>query len=104
MNGKTVDETRQYVRGVILAWEKLRVLYTVVLIVEGSVCPGNLWKHLGAPLIVVANVFYCFGPLVETYACVVFGRRISRGRYLLFGAGLVFSMGVIFMFASGRIP
>ena len=99
-----MNETRRYVRGVILAWEKLRVLYTVVLIVQGSVCPWNLWKHLGALLIVVANVFYCFGPLLETYACVVFGRRTSRGRYLLFGAGLVFSVGVIFMFTSGRIP
>ena len=94
-----MDETRRYVKGIILAWEKLRVVYNVVLLVDYLVCSlplwGAFWFQSFAFFAVVANAFYCFGPLLETYACVVLGRRIGRARYLLFGAGLVLSTGVV---------
>lgn len=106
-----MDETRQCLRGVILAWEKLRVVYNLVLVVQGltwvsAMCEvekvtekpyyrvsGASWAY--AVLFgMVANAFYCVGPLAEAAAYRLFGWRMARARYFLFAAGLLLSMGL----------
>lgn len=108
-----MDETTRYLKKACLAWEKLRVVYNALLLVEGLIglwtlrrlgeradhlCPNvfgpGVWRFI-ILFGVVANVFYCVGPLVEAYTSVVLARRMNRGRYVLFVAGLLFSMYVI---------
>jgi len=80
-----MDVTVSYLRAALLSWEKLRIAYNVILVVEGL-------------------IGLAFLRLLEKYsghvcAAVIFGRRIRRARYLLFAAGLVFSMGLILALA-----
>jgi hypothetical protein len=105
-----MDETARYLKKAWLTWERLRIAYNLVLLVEGLTCLFFLWQlgkcadHacpalLGGwtvviPFGVAANVFYCLGPLAETYVCVLLGHRLGRARYSLFAAGLLFSMCV----------
>ncbi len=102
-----MDETARYLKRASLTWEMLRVVYNLVLLAEG------LWilRKVLAPVFldgpgvlillfgVVANAFYCLGPLLETYAYVGFAERIGRARYVLFATGLLFSMWFVFKWA-----
>ena len=111
-----MDEAVRYLKTVCLTWEKLRVVYNLILFVEALACHMYLRQvlqgfladdqyRLGIILFgVVANMFYCLGPLLETCAYVVLGRRIQRARLLLFAAGLVFSTGLILTLATELIP
>jgi len=92
------------IKRAIVSWEKLRLIYNVVLLLEGLFVSWCVWSIFESSLqyvwaVVVfgltANAFYCMGPLVEVYASVIYGRRLGRYRYLLFAAGLLFSMIVI---------
>ena len=110
-----MDVTVSYLRAALLSWEKLRIAYNVILLVEGLIGLAFLRLlekysgHVCAALFgvwgmiivfgIVANMLYCLGPAAEVCAAVIFGRRIRRARYLLFAAGLVFSMGLILALA-----
>lgn len=122
-----MDETVGYLKRAVLDWEALRIVYNIILLAEGLIF---LWflrgleeasGHVCAALIgvwgsiiafgVIANFMYCFGPVAEVYALSVLGRRLGRGRYLLFAAGLLFSMGVIaalggrlWAYVAGHLP
>jgi hypothetical protein len=102
-----IDDFARYVRRAALTWEALRVVYNFVLLVEYVTSPlplrGIFWFYGLVPFLVIANAFYCFGPLIESYAYVVFDRHMGRGRHWLFGAGLLLSTGVI-VFLSRLIP
>ncbi len=98
-------------RELVLAWEKLRLRYNVILILPGL---GVLWlwsAKMGVPIAVLlvlavmvgigANVCFFLAPLAELYLRALFrnGRAIGkRGRLLIFAAGLLVSTGV-FMIA-----
>ena len=107
-----MDETVRYVSRACLAWERLRLVYNLVLLVVGLACSWRLRDtHLfllggywgGVVLFgTIANVFYCLGPLLETYACALCGREMDRQRYLLFAAGLFLSMRVVVILTGGR--
>ena len=103
-----MQDTSVYLKAAALSWERLRLAYNAVLLVEGLCLSWGLWVHVGGPLryawmVIVfgltANAFYSLGPLAETYACVVFGRRLARYRYALFAVGLLFSAGVVVFLA-----
>jgi len=86
-------------RRIFLAWEKLRIGYIAVLVVEtlalclldntGLVGSLDFWKIVveGA---IVANVAYFAGPLLETYVTWL-GFRGERIRLPLFFAGTFFA-------------
>jgi hypothetical protein len=38
-----MDESARYVKSVLLAWEKLRIVYNAVLLLEGVACLWLLW-------------------------------------------------------------
>ena len=113
-----MDETGRYRKQAWLAWEKLRVVYNLVLLVEGLTWLWPMWEvekvtenpyYRMGPFLwggailfgVVANVFYCLGPLAEVWAYRVLGWRMGRARYFLFAAGLLFSIVVVFLL--GRV-
>ena len=93
-------------REIVLGWEKLRLLYNAILLVPG-IAVLSVWTMKGGmPWVVAlfsalfvaagANVSFFLGPLAELYFRGLFrnGRSIGKGRWLIFGAGLVISAGV----------
>jgi|GEM_PF-1302471 len=109
-NERGMDETVPYPKKAWLAWEKLRILYNLVMLGVGLPCLWLLWLLeesvgqsygffsfwcLSTGLFgVVANAFYCLGPLAEVGVYRVLRLRIGRARYGLFAPGLLLSMGV----------
>lgn len=96
-----------------LGWEKLRIYYNAPLLVEGLVglsylrhlgekaghrCPNIFGSHVWVVIItfaVLANVFYCLGPLAEISLVALRIRWTRRARHLLFTVGLLFSTLII---------
>ena len=106
------DLQRPALREIVLAWEKLRIWYNAVLLVPGlGVIAG--WLNQGAPLLIAvvmavmvavgANFCFLLGPVAELYLRGLFrdGRPLGRGRLLIFGAGLVVSLGVFVVALAG---
>jgi hypothetical protein len=109
-----MDESARYVKSVRVAWEKSRIIYNAVLLLEGLTWACAMWEvekvtenpyyrvggmwSLAIVFGVVANAFYCLGPLAEVCAYRFLGWRMSRARYLLFAGGLLFSIAVVFFF------
>jgi hypothetical protein len=93
---------------IFLRWEKWRIGYNLILLVEG------LWllrEYLAVAfteyrrslflIAIAANVCYCLGPLLEICVRTLLRSHASRARYqsflavffyFLFAAGLLFSM------------
>ncbi len=86
----------QTLKQVFFAWEKLRVLYVIVLAVITLSClpddvMGRLDFWLGiAVLAIGANVCFFAGPIVEVYLCWL-GLRRQIVRPALFLSGTVFA-------------
>ena len=106
------DLHRPALREIVLAWEKLRLWYNAVLLVPGlGVIAG--WLNQGASLLIAvvmavmvavgANFCFLLGPVAELYLRGLFrdGRPLGRGRLLIFGAGLVVSLGVFVVALAG---
>ena len=99
------QDTGGYLKKAVYSWEMLRLAYNAVLLTQGLCFTwggvrGFFSTTLAYVLAIVvfglsANAFYCLGPLVETYAFAIYGKRLGNYRYALFGLGLLFSMGVI---------
>lgn len=102
-------------REIVLGWEKLRLLYNVILLVPGILILG-LWTIRGGmpwgvavfsavAVAVGANVSFFLGPLGELYFRALFrnGESIGKGRWLIFGAGLVVSAGVFLIAFFGGV-
>lgn len=110
-----MEEIAHHLKEARLAWERLRIVYNLVLLVQGLTCVWFLWqlekfaKHPYYRLGTwwdfaiffggVANGFYFLGSLAETSAYRVLGWRMGRARYFLFAAGLSLSIGVVFLLA-----
>ena len=122
MNGpmqaeRATDETARYQKQAWLAWERVRIVYNAVLFVQGLTSVYFLWQldkiadyhyRFGSSWVgfailfgVVANVFYCLGPLAEACVHRLIGRGMVRARYFLFAVGLLLSMGLILLLARG---
>ncbi len=90
----------------VRGWEKLRLLFNAILLLPGiavlamwvkfAAMPVVVAGVLAAAVAVAANVAFLLGPVVELYLRAMFrsGASIGRGRWLIFGAGLVVSAGV----------
>ncbi len=118
MDNKKLDN--MYVINSVYKWEKLRILYNIVMLVVGIPIAVVIYRTLqGLPptfhdsLKIVfdvggiikasiifglfANLFYCLGPLVDIYYYVFIKKRMSKlFRYGLFIAGLLLSLAVQF--------
>lgn len=93
-------------REIVLAWEKLRLLYNALLAVPGlsivhlSVTRTGLSLPdgaIGALFVgICANIAFLLGPAAEIYLRGLLreGGAFGRGRLLIFGAGLLCSAGV----------
>lgn len=89
----------------VRAWEKLRLLFNALLLLPG-IAVLMLWvkfAHMPVPIAIFlavligfgANVAFFMGPMAELYFRALFlsGAPLGRGRWLIFGAGLVVSAG-----------
>jgi hypothetical protein len=97
------DDQRPALREIVLAWEKLRLLYNGLLVVPGLLVLNAMISQLGMALIeavlsavfvaVCANLCYLLGPVTELYLRGLFrqGQPLGRGRWLIFGSGTLLS-------------
>lgn len=98
------DDQRPALREIVLAWERLRLLYNAILAVPGILVLNVMAGEYGMPLLtailsavfvaVGANMCFLLGPLVELYLRGIFrqGQPLGRGRWLLFGSGTLLSL------------
>ncbi len=98
------DDQRPALREIVLAWEKLRLLYNALLAVPGILILNEMVGQLGMPLAsaipsaavvaVSANLCFLFGPAAELYLRGLFrqGQPLGRGRWLIFGSGTLLSL------------
>lgn len=81
-------------RRTLIAWEKLRLLYSLFVASFAAWQIGRfplwsdsaLWLYV-ALLVLLANVFYSFGPLVEMYTLFLLRIECERARILTSGCG-----------------
>ena len=81
-------------RRTLLAWEKLRLLYSLFVgsFIAWQVGRFPMWGDPGlwnllVLLLLIFNVFFCLGPLVEAYTLFLTGIECERARILTFGCG-----------------
>jgi len=114
-SGEEPPSEKAALREIVLGWERLRLLYNGLLLIPGLVVVA-VWSTrqgmpfpvgvVGAVLVGLgANLAYFLGPLAELYLRGLFrdGEPIGRGRWLLFGAGVVISGGVFALFLMGGL-
>jgi hypothetical protein len=83
-------------RDVFLAWERLRLLFNVILVVESlflgmpHLPDGGFWAFLVVSAI-MANVCFCAGACAEGYLSLL-GFRREAARYIVFAVGTSLSM------------
>ena len=106
------DFQRPALREIVLGWEKLRLWYNAILLIPGiGVIVG--WSQKGMPVFIAlvmaamvavgANFCFLLGPAAELYLRGLFreGKPLGRGRLLIFGAGVVVSLGVFAVALAG---
>ena len=91
-------------RSILLKWERLRILYNLLLIGLVLIPTGGSFQlpslrelpvlAVGAAL---ANLCYLAGPLAEAYLCWL-GQRSRWVTAGLFAAGLLISIPLVYMF------
>ena len=85
-------------RAVFIAWEQLRVVFNVVLLLLVAIVGRDFWSEPGFVRFVtkagvLANVCYCIGPVLEGYLALAGAPRRTL-RIALFGGGLVLACGL----------
>jgi hypothetical protein len=90
----------------VRAWEKLRLYFNSILAIPGlGVLALLVSRHQlpsggavagGLFVAIAANVAFFLGPLTELYlrGFLRNGQSLGRGRWLIFGAGMIFSLGL----------
>lgn len=98
------DDQRPALREIVLAWERLRLLYNALLAVPGLLVLNAMIGDFGMPLFsailsgifvaVSANLCFLLGPVAELYLRGLFrkGQPLGRGRWLIFGSGTMLSL------------
>jgi hypothetical protein len=105
-----VLEQKPALRELVLAWEKLRILYNVLLLLPGLLILFTLVTEenigviealvMGACVAIGANCCFFLGPASELYLRGLFrkGEPIGRGRWLIFGSGTMLSLMLFILF------
>ena len=81
--------SRDYLKSALIAWEVMRLIYSVALVVTVwmlvpssiHLLPGEWLFLLG--LIVAFNILFCLGPVLECVLYVFFNLRLRRRRYVI---------------------
>ncbi len=108
--GRPAEELARLRCGLV-AWEGLRVIYNLVMVIAGGIAAlplifsfaadknGPGWALLVSIGVfgLGANLCFCLGPLAETYSRL-FLVPLGVARYALFGIGLLFSLGIVALF------
>lgn len=105
-----VLEQKPALRELVLAWEKLRILYNALLLLPGLAILFTLVteENIGVIEALVmaafvglgANCCFFLGPASELYLRGLFrkGEPIGRGRWLIFGSGTLLSLMLFVLF------
>ena len=105
-----VEDQTPALRELVLAWEKLRLLYNALLALPGflilftlvTVEEVGVVQALVAGLVVAvaANACFLLGPAAELYLRGLFrkGEPLGRGRWLIFGTGTLLSLMLFVLF------
>jgi hypothetical protein len=105
-----VVEQKMALRELVLAWEKLRILYNGLLLLPGLLILFTLVTEenigviealvMGGFVAIGANCCFFLGPAAELYLRGLFrkGEPIGRGRWLIFGSGTMLSLMLFIVF------
>ena len=86
------------VRSTLQEWNKLRIIYNIVLFVVGVLAAGPILLVAPGVLIMVlfyailANICFCAGPFIDIYYLVFNDTQTSQLRNVLFTLGLLISI------------
>lgn len=94
---------------VFLVWEKGRLPFNLVLLALGlawswplqATMKEEAWFGYWGSVFaygLTANVFYTLGPAFEAYLLAFAGRSLGRWRWLVYGLGLLMSIGMTRVF------
>lgn len=101
-------ETGVQLRPILLTWEKLRIVYNIVLAgvtVAGlATRPDHPIQETWFPAFIIccwvgANLCFCAGPLLEVYVNYLADRRIAMTWWLFF-PGMFLSMLLAFVISA----
>lgn len=107
---KPVEDQKPALRELVLAWEKLRLLYNALLALPGFLILFTLVTEeevgvvqalvAGLAVAVAANACFLLGPAAELYLRGLFrkGEPLGRGRWLIFGTGTLLSLMLFVLF------
>ena len=99
----------------VKGWEKLRLIYNVVLLLPGAALMAYFVINRDMPAFaaimfalasgVAANLAFFAGPIAELYFRAVFnrGKESPMLRRFLFGLGLIVSFGAMLFFSIGIV-
>jgi len=98
------DDQKPALREIVIAWERLRILYNALLAIPGFLILIVNMDRYGMGLVsaaisavfvaVCANFCFLLGPATELYLRGLFrqGQSLGRGRWLIFGTGTMLSL------------
>ena len=95
--------TNSELRSIVIGWERMRILFNIILFLVGIVAifflmraPFFRLEHSILPAIafgIFANICFCAGPTIETYIRVIFNTQDIRSlRLSLFILGTLLSL------------
>jgi hypothetical protein len=96
---------------VFVAWEKLRLVYNLILMAVVLALANPLGLLIGLPLLLPfllegalsANICFCAGPVVEGYLCLLgVKRHLSRG--IAFVTGTLVAIGLTWYALKVYLP
>ena len=104
----TKQPTNSELRSIVIGWERMRILYNIILFLIGIVA---IFFIMRAPFYkledtilsaivfgVFANICFCAGPTIETYIRVIFNTQDIRSlRLSLFILGTLLSLAPAFI-------
>jgi hypothetical protein len=98
------------IRQVFISWEKLRIVYDMILVATCLIYGRELYPEISFWLLcffggIFCNLCFFLGPIVESYATWLLQRDQIWLRVILFIAGLAISLGgAIFEIHLLRFP
>jgi hypothetical protein len=90
-----IDEREKLVNGVLLKWERWRILYNLILIAALLIRHAPQWVWLDA--LIFGNLFYLLGPVIEGYVEWT-GKKSKWFLPIAFTAGVTTSVYTVLFF------
>ena len=90
---------------VFVAWEKLRLVYNMILAAESMLLMGLgtlFWLPILLQGALLANVCFCAGPVAEGYLCLL-GANRTAARWTVFILGILASVVLVWAAIAGQL-